>query len=281
MTTYVGQAMKRKEDPRMISGRANYVDDIALPGMLHAAIVRSPEAHAKILAIDKSAAEDHPGVVAVFTGEDLARDFASALPMAWDPPGVEIKTPDHWPLSRGAVKHVGDPVAVVVAVDRYVAVDAAEDVIVDYDPLPAVVDPEKALEDGSALVWDEFGTNKTHEWAVGGGDIAAALAEADVVVEQRVPNHRTSGAPIEPRGSIGEPRGENLTLYSSTQIPHIARLLLAGMLDMPEDKIRVVAPDVGGGFGAKLQVYAEEALVLALARRLGRAVKWTESRSST
>ncbi len=279
MTTYVGQAMKRKEDPRMISGRANYVDDIALPGMLHAAIVRSPEAHAKILAIDKSAAEDHPGVVAVFTGEDLARDFASALPMAWDPPGVEIKTPDHWPLSRGAVKHVGDPVAVVVAVDRYVAVDAAEDVIVDYDPLPAVVDPEKALEDGSALVWDEFGTNKTHEWAVGGGDIAAALAEADVVVEQRVPNHRTSGAPIEPRGSIGEPRGENLTLYSSTQIPHIARLLLAGMLDMPEDKIRVVAPDVGGGFGAKLQVYAEEALVLALARRLGRAVKWTESRS--
>ena len=192
----------------MITGRGNYMDDIALPGMLHAAIVRSPEAHATIVSIDKSAAEERPGVVAVFTGEDLAEDFARALPMVWDPPGVEIKTPEHWPLKRGEVKHVGDPVAVVVAASRYAAVDAAEDVIVEYDPKPAVVDPEKALEDGSPLVWEEFGTNKTHEWAVAGGDIDAALAEADVVVEQRVVNHRTSGAPIEPRGSIGEPRGD-------------------------------------------------------------------------
>ena len=279
MTTYVGQAIKRKEDPRMITGRANYTDDISLPGMLHAAVVRSPEAHAAIVSIDKSAAEQRSGVVAVLTGEDMAPDFAQGLPMAWDPPGVEINTPDHWPLKRGEVKHVGDPVAVVVAVDRYLAVDAAEDVIVEYDPKPVVVDPEAALEDGAPLVWEQFGTNKTHEWAVGGGDIAAALDAADVVVEQRVPNHRTSGAPIEARAAIGEPRGESLALYSTTQIPHIARLLLAGMLDMAEDKLRVVAPDVGGGFGAKLQVYGEEALVLALARRLGRPVKWTESRS--
>jgi carbon-monoxide dehydrogenase large subunit len=263
----------------MISGRANYTDDISLPGMLHAAIVRSPEAHASIVSIDKSAAEQRSGVVAVLTGEDLAADFASGLPMAWDPPGVDINVPDHWPLKRGEVKHVGDPVAVVVAVDRYLAVDAAEDVIVEYEPKPVVVDPEAALEEGAPLVWEQFGTNKTHEWAVGGGDVAAALDAADVVVEQRVPNHRTSGAPIEPRAAIGEPRAESLTLYSTTQIPHIARLLFAGMLDMPEDKLRVIAPDVGGGFGAKLQVYGEEALVLALARRLGRPVKWTESRS--
>ena len=157
--------------------------------------------------------------------------------------------------------------------------DAAEDVIVEYDPKPAVVDPEAALEDGSPLVWEEFGTNKTHEWAVAGGDFDAALAEAEVTVEPRVVNHRTSGAPIEPRCSIAEPRGDKLTLYSTTQIPHIARFVLSGMLGIPEDKLRVVAPDVGGGFGAKLQVYAEEALVLALAKRLGRPVKWTETRS--
>ena len=279
MTAYVGQSLKRKEDPRMITGRGRYVDDILLPGMLHAAIVRSPEAHATIVSIDKSAAEQRPGVVAVFTGEELAGDFAGPIPMVWDPPGVEIKTPEHWPLKRGEVKHVGDPVAVVVATDRYRAVDAVDDVIVEYEPKPAVVDPEAALEEGSALVWEQFGTNKTHEFALAGGDIEAALSEADVVVEQRIVNHRTAGAAIECRGAIGEPRAESITLHSSTQIPHIARFVLSGMLGIPEDKLRVVAPDVGGGFGSKLQVYAEEALVLVLARRLGRPVKWTESRS--
>jgi carbon-monoxide dehydrogenase large subunit len=250
-----------------------------LPGMLHAAVVRSPEAHATITSIDTSAAKEPQGVVAVFTGEDLAGDFAGPMAMVWDPPGVEIKTPQMWPLSRGEVKHVGDPVAVVVATDRYTAADAIDDVIVDYEPKPAIVDPEKALAEGSPLVWDEFGTNKTHEWAISGGDIDAALAEADVTVEQRVVNHRTAGAAIEPRGAIAELRGESLTLYSSTQIPHIARFVLSGILGMPEDKLRVVAPDVGGGFGSKLQVYPEEALVMALAKRLGRPVKWTESRS--
>jgi carbon-monoxide dehydrogenase large subunit len=278
-TGYVGRAMKRKEDPRMITGRSQYIDDMTLPGMLHAAIVRSPEAHAKVVSIDTSAARERPGVVAVLTGEDLAGDFAGPMAMVWDPPGVEIKTPQMWPLSRGEVKHVGDPVAVVVATDRYAAADAIDDVIVEYEPKPAVVDPEKALEEGSPLVWDEFGTNKTHEWAISGGDIDAALAEADVTVEQRMVNHRTAGAAIEPRGAIAELRGDNLTLYSSTQVPHIARFVLSGILGMPEDKLRVVAPDVGGGFGSKLQVYPEEALVMALAKRLGRPVKWTESRS--
>jgi aerobic carbon-monoxide dehydrogenase large subunit len=276
---WVGQALKRKEDPRMITGRGTYIDDMVLPGMLHAALVRSPEAHARVVSIDKSAAEARDDVVAVFTGEDLAADFAGPLPMVWDPPGVDINTPEHWPIALGEVKHVGDPVAVVVGRNRYSVVDAAEDVVVEYESKPVVVDPEAALEDGSPLVWEQFGTNKTHEWAISGGDIEAALAEADVVVEQRMVNHRTSGAPIEPRGAIGDEQMDNFTLYSSTQIPHIARFAIGGMLGIPEDKLRVVAPDVGGGFGAKLQVYGEEALVVALARRLDRPVKWTETRS--
>src|SRR5215210_2953116 len=279
MTTHVGTPMKRKEDPRMITGRGSYTEDINLPGMLHLVVVRSPEAHATINSIDTSAALECSGVVAVLTGEDMANDFAGPLPMVWAPPGVEIKTPEHWPLKRGEVKHVGDPVAVVVATTRHAAVDAAEDVIVEYDSKPAVVDPEAALEPGAPLVWDEFGTNKTHEWAIGGGDIETGLAEAEVTVEHRFVNHRTSGAPIEPRCSIGEFRGDKLTLHSTTQIPHIARFVFSGMLGIPEDQLRVIAPDVGGGFGAKLQTYAEEAIVLALAKRLGRPVKWVETRS--
>jgi carbon-monoxide dehydrogenase large subunit len=277
--TYVGQALRRKEDPRMITGRGRYTDDIELPGMLYAAIVRSPEAHAAIVSIDTSAAKERAGVVAVLTAEDMAADFAGPLAMVWAPPGVEIKTPENWPLRRGQVKHVGDAVAVVVAASKGAALDAAEDVVVEYEPKPVVVDPERALEDGSPLVWEEFGTNRTHEWAVSGGDFDAAQAEADVTVERRFVNHRTSGAPIETRCSIGEPRADSLILHSTTQIPHIARFILSLVLGMPEDKIRVIAPDVGGGFGAKLQVYPEEALVLALAKRLGRPVKWTETRS--
>jgi carbon-monoxide dehydrogenase large subunit len=275
----IGQALKRKEDPRMITGRGRYTEDIVLPGMLHAAIVRSHEAHADIVSVDTAGAEEAPGVVAVFTGEDLAPDFAGPMAMVWAPPGVEIKTPEYWPLARGQVKHVGDPVAVVVAASRAAARDAAEQVIVEYDPKPAVVDPRAALEDGSPLVWESFGTNKTHEWAVSGGDFDAAAAEAEVTVEHTFANHRTSGAPIEPRCSIGEPQGDKLVLYSSTQVPHIARFVLGMVVGIPEDKLRVVAPDVGGGFGAKLQVYPEEALVLALAKRVGRPVKWTETRS--
>jgi carbon-monoxide dehydrogenase large subunit len=275
----IGQAMRRKEDPRMITGRARYTEDINLPGTLHAVIVRSPEAHAAIRSIDTSGALEHDGVVAVLTGEDMADDFAGGLAMVWAPPGVEINTPENWPLKRGEVKHVGDPVAVVVATTRHIAADAAEDVIVDYDPKPAVVDPEAALEDGAPLVWERFGTNKIHEWAVSGGDIDAQLAEADVIVEHRFENHRTSGAPIETRCSIAELRGDKLTLYSTTQVPHIARFVISGMLGIPEDQLRVIAPDVGGGFGAKLQVYGEEALVVALAKRLGRPVKWVETRS--
>jgi carbon-monoxide dehydrogenase large subunit len=274
---YVGQAIRRKEDPPLITGQGRYVDDIALTGMLHAVIVRSPEAHARITSVDASAALEREGVRAVITGEDL--DIAAGMPMAWVPPGVEVKTPENWPLARGKVVYVGQAVAVVVGDDRYAVADAAEDVIVEYEPLPVVVDPERALEEGSALVHEDIGTNKTHEWSLGGGDVEAALSDADVVVERRIVNHRTAGTPIEPRAAIGEWRGGYATLYSTTQIPHIARLQLAGILSIPEDRLRIVAPDVGGGFGTKLNVYGEEALMIYLARQLGRPVKWTETRS--
>jgi len=276
---HVGRAMRRKEDPRMITGRGRYLDDISVPGVLHAAIVRSPEAHATITSIDTSAARQHPDVVAVFTGEDLAGDFGGPMAMVWAPPGVEIKTPELWPLSRNEVKHVGEAVAVVVGTDKYSVLDAVEQVVVEYEPKPVVTDPERAFEEGSPLVWEQFGTNKTHEWKVAGGDIDAALAQADVVVEQRIVNHRTAGAAIEPRGVLADPHADSITLYSSTQIPHIARFVLSGIAGIPEDKLRVIAPDVGGGFGSKLQVYPEEALVLVLAKRLGRPVKWIETRS--
>jgi aerobic carbon-monoxide dehydrogenase large subunit len=276
--TSVGQSLKRKEDPRLITGRATYVDDVVVPGMLHAALVRSHEAHAKITGIDTSAALARDDVRAVFTGEDLA-DLASPLPMAWVPPGVEIANPPHWPLARGEVKHVGDPVAVVVGDDKYAVVDAAEQVVVDYEPLPVVTDPLAALEDGAPLVHPDLGSNKTHEWSLGGGDVAKAISEAEVVVERRIVNHRTSGAPIEPRGSVADYRMGQLTLWTATQIPHLVRSFLAGELGISEEKIRVIAPEVGGGFGAKLQHYGEELLLAWCSRRLDRPVKWTETRS--
>ena len=224
---HVGRSMRRKEDPRMITGRGRYVDDISVPGMLYAAFIRSPEAHAKITSIDTSAAARRDDVVAVFTGEELAGDFPAPMAMVWSPPGVEIRTPDFWPLSRGEVKYVGEAVAVVVGTDRYSVVDAAEEVVVEYDPLPVVIDPEKALEDTSSLVWEQFGTNQTHQWKVSGGDIDAAIAEADVVVEQRMVNHRTAGGAIEPRAVLADPHGDNMTLYSATQVPHILRFVLS------------------------------------------------------
>ena len=164
---HVGRRLVRKEDPRLITGRATYVDDIVLPGMLFAAIVRSPEAHAHILSIDTEAAKARPGVEAVYTGEDMA-DLAAPCPMVWVPPGVEVKVPDHWPLARGKVGYVGQAVAVVLGTDKYAVVDAAEDVTVEYDPLPVVTDPEAALEDGSPIIHEEFGTNKVFEWSLPG-----------------------------------------------------------------------------------------------------------------
>jgi aerobic carbon-monoxide dehydrogenase large subunit len=274
---WVGQAMRRKEDPRMITGRGRYVDDVVVPGMLHMAIVRSPEAHAKIVSIDASGAKEAAGVHGVFTGEDV--NLESPLPMAWVPPGVEIKSPETWPLAKGTVKYVGQAVAVVLGTDKYGVRDAAEQVVVEYEPLAVVVDPEKALEAGSPLVHEDIGTNQTHEWTIGGGDMDAAWADADVVVERRIVNHRTAGAPIEPRACVADHRAGSLTLHLTSQNPHLIRLFMAGELGMSEDRIRVIAPDVGGGFGVKIAHYGEEVLAAWASRKLGRPVKWTETRS--
>jgi carbon-monoxide dehydrogenase large subunit len=271
---HIGRALRRKEDPRLITGRASYVDDINLVGQLYAAWVRSPEAHAKIVSIDASAV---PEGFRVFTHDDL--DMEAGLPMAWVPPGVEVKTPDHWVLAKGEVKHVGDPVALVVGPDRYAVVDAAEAVVVEYDPLPVVTDPEAALESGSAFVHSQFDTNKICEWSLGGGDLDAGFAEADVVIERRVVNHRIAGGAIEPRGVLAEFRADRLTVYSSTQVPHFLRLFLSLILGISEDRVRVVAPEVGGAFGSKLNIYAEEIGCAWAATKLGRPVKWIETRS--
>ncbi len=276
-SNHVGQAMRRKEDPRLITGKGTYVDDINLTGQLWAAWVRSPEAHAKIVSIDTSAAKAREGVRAVYTHEDL--DIDESLPMAWVPPGVEVNTPHHYVLAKDAVRHVGDPVALVVGDDRYAVVDAAEDVIVEYDPLPVVTDPEKALESDSPLVHEHFGTNKVSEWSLGGGDLEAGFAEADVIVERRIVNHRTAGAAIEPRGVLADFRADRLTVWSSTQIPHLLRPFLSLLLGISEDRVRVIAPEVGGGFGSKLQVYAEEVGCAWASRKLERPVKWIETRS--
>ncbi|MFL5860205.1 MAG: xanthine dehydrogenase family protein molybdopterin-binding subunit [Solirubrobacteraceae bacterium] len=274
---HVGRKLRRKEDPRLITGRASYVDDINLVGQLWAAWVRSSEAHAKIVSIDASAARARKGVHAVYTHADL--DMEAGLPMAWVPPGVEVNTPTHWVLANDEVKHVGDPVALVIGNDRYDVADAVEDVIVDYDPLPVVVDPEKALEPGSPLVHEQFQTNKVCEWSLGGGDLEAGFAAADVIIERRVVNHRIAGGAIEPRGVLAEYRGGKLTVWSSTQVPHFLRLFLAMLLGMGEDRVRVIAPEVGGAFGSKLQIYAEEIGCAWASRKLGRPVKWIETRS--
>jgi carbon-monoxide dehydrogenase large subunit len=275
---HVGKSLRRKEDPRLITGRAHYVDDLVLPNTLYAAIVRSPEAHAKIVSIDTTAAREHPGIEAVFTGEDLG-DEVAPTPMVWAPKGVDIFVPDHYPLAKGKVGYVGQAVAVVLGSDKYGVVDAAALVEVEYDPLPVVVDPEAALADGSPLVHEEYGTNQVFEWSLAGGDVEGAFADSDVVVEKRIVNHRTAGAAIEPRGVLADWREGKLTLWSATQIPHITRVILSIQLGISEEKIRVVAPEVGGGFGSKLQVYGEEVLACWASRRLDRPVKWTATRS--
>src|SRR3954463_7049957 len=274
---WVGQAIKRKEDPRLIMGRGRYVDDLNVTGQLWASFVRSPEAHARITSIDTSAAKSAPGVMAVFTGHDL--DLENPLPMAWAPPGVEVKNPPHWAIAKDEVHHVGDPVELGIGTDRYGGVGAAEQLLVDYELLPVVVDIERALEDGADLVHQDIGTNRCHEWSLGGGDLEAGSEQADVVVERRVVNHRTAGAAIEPRGVLADYRAGSLTLTSSTQVPHFLRLFLALQLGISEEKVRAIAPEVGGGFGSKLQIYGEEIALAWASRKLERPIKWVESRT--
>jgi aerobic carbon-monoxide dehydrogenase large subunit len=279
-TANVGVTKLRKEDARLVTGRTNWTDNIQLPGMLHVALLRSPMAHARIANIDVSGAKDQPGVVAAYTGADLVANWEGGLPCAW-PVTEDMKAPVHHPLAVEEVRHVGDAVACVVATSRAEAVDALEHVLVDYEPLPAVVDMEAALADGAPLADTTLGTNECFTWPLVSGDVDAAFEGAAHVVTRRFTNQRLIPTAIEPRSVVCSPPRDarEFTLWSSTQVPHILRLMLALTCGVPEHELRVVAPDVGGGFGSKLNVYAEEALCLVLAKALGRPVKWTETRS--
>jgi carbon-monoxide dehydrogenase large subunit len=281
----VGKARLRKEDTRLITGSTRWTDNVVLPGMLHLAILRSPHAHARIASIDVSPALSQPNVVAAFTGSDVA-DKQGALPCAWLVT-EDIVHPTHTPLAVGEVRHVGEPVAAVVARDRASAIDALEAIEVDYEPLPVVLDMAAALAEGAPLVHSDKGTNKCYTWvfdsaaAGSGGDAAQAEADAEVVIKRRYVQQRLIPSFMEPRSVVVDPTGGDWTMWSSTQIPHILRVMLALTLGLPEHKVRVIAPDVGGGFGGKIRVSPEEVITLLAADRTGKPVKYTESRSDT
>jgi aerobic carbon-monoxide dehydrogenase large subunit len=275
VTTEIGKRRARKEDARLVTGQTNWTDNIQLPGMLHVCYVRSPMAHARIRSVDVSAARSAPGVIAAFSGADFAAEQGS-LPCAW-PVTPDIVIPAHPPMATDEVRYVGEIVACVVARDHYTAADALEKIDVDYEPLPAVLDMEAALADGSPKV-HEAG-NKSFEWVFGNGDLDAAFRDAPVVIERTYRQQRLIPCAMEPRATVCQPVGGEFTLWSATQIPHVLRFLLAAVLGIPEQNVRVVAPDVGGGFGSKLQATAEDFLAVLIARKVGRPVKWTESRS--
>jgi carbon-monoxide dehydrogenase large subunit len=273
--TELGRARPRKEDARLITGKTNWTDNFVLPGMLHVAYVRSPFAHARITRVDLSAARQLPGVFAAFSGADFA-DEQGSLPCAW-PVTPDIIIPDHPPMATEEVRYVGEAVACVVARDRYAAADALAAVDVDYEPLPPVLDIRTALDASSPRV-HEAG-NKSFEFLLQNGDLDAAFRDAPVVIERTYRQQRLIPSAMEPRAVVGWNEGDEYTLWSSTQIPHVLRVMLALTTGIPEQNLRVIAPDVGGGFGSKLQVTAEEVLALLISRKVGRPVKWTESRS--
>ena len=283
----VGKARLRKEDQRLITGRTRWTDNLQLPGMLHIAMVRSPVAHATIAGIDTEAARKAPGVVAVVTGADV-RDGQGAVANAW-PITTDQKTPAHLPFAIDRVACAGEIVAAVVARTAAAARDAAELVDVDYDELPAVLDAKEAVSD-AVLAHPDLGTNTSAVWTLDsaqggtGGDVDEAIekARADgIVIEREYRQQRLIPSFMEPRSTVVDPTGEQVTVWTSTQVPHILRFLIAATTGMPESKVRVIAPDVGGGFGGKLQTTAEEFVTLAVARHVGKPVKYTETRSES
>ncbi|MSO81867.1 MAG: xanthine dehydrogenase family protein molybdopterin-binding subunit [Acidobacteria bacterium] len=283
----VGQRVRRREDPRLIQGLATYVDDITLPRMQHIVFKRSDLAHGRIRSIDVSAARAMEGVEAVFTGAQIA-EFLEPMPI-----GTPFPSPAHRAVAIDRVRYVGDPVAVVVASDRYVARDAADLIVVDYEPLPAVVDPELAMKGQPTVIHPDFPNNLAvalvpsgtgvdpSSGTVDDSAVDKAFAAADVVISQRMVNQRLAPSAIEPRGVVAhyEPGKGSMTIWSSTQNPHILRSFIAAMNGMGQDQVRAIAPEVGGGFGAKINIYAEEYVASAISKRLGIPVKWIEDRS--
>jgi carbon-monoxide dehydrogenase large subunit len=282
----LGASVKRREDRRFLLGKGRYTDDIQLPDQTHAHLLRSHHASARIASIDLTAARQAPGVVAILTGEDVAADELGGIPTGWlihSKDGKPMVEPPHPALAIGKVRHVGDPVVMVIAETRAQAREAAQLVEIDYDPLPGVAFLVDAVASGAPQVWDEAPGNVCYDWHLGdAGATDAAFARAKRVVSIDLTNNRLIPNAMEPRSAIGhfETASDHYTLYTTSQNPHLIRLLLGAFtLKVPEHKLRVVAPDVGGGFGSKIYHYAEELLVLWASRRIGRPVKWTSDRN--
>lgn len=274
---YVGARVARLEDPRLLTGRGRYLDDIVLPGMVHAAFARSPHAHARLTRVDVTRARAYPGVLGAWSGEDL-KSYVTPFNTKLDRP--ECRSSERYVLPVDKVRHVGEAVAVVVATSRYIAEDASELIDVEYEPLPVVVDAEAALEPDAPLVDNAYDDNNIAHVVMAAGNVVDAFAAADHVFKKRFHHNRYSGAPLECRGVIAEyqPGTGTLTLWTSNQMPHLTRTLLAKPLGIPESKLQVIAPQVGGGFGLKAHVFVEDAIVPTLARLLDRPVKWIEDR---
>ena len=281
MAKYVGASIKRREDPRFIQGKGGYVANISLPNMAYVAIKRSPYAHAKIMGINIKKAAKLPGVIAVFTGQDLIDGGVGKLPCGWVVPGTKI--PARWPLMPDEVNHVGDGVAAVVAETPYLAADALDAIQVDYEPLPVVTDAKKAAEPGAPLVHDDVPNNVGWTWALGDKEAGdKAFAEAEHVVELELVNQRLIPTAIEPRAAVAQWNAatEEMTVWTTSQNPHIIRLLLSAFtLGVPENRLRVISPDVGGGFGSKIFHYPEEIIIPWVARKINRPVKWVATRT--
>lgn len=280
MATLFGSGIKRREDPRLITGSATYTDDIKLPGLCYAMFARSPYAHARLTAVRVDAARQAPGVIAVFTGQDV-KDRLTPVPCAWNVPGCDLKIPPHPLLAHDRVRYVGDAIAMVVAETRAQARDAIDLIDADYEPLGATADPEKAAQPGAVRLHEEVPGNIAFTWTVAGGDAEAAFSSAEVSVSQRIVQQRLLPTAMEARAAVASyNRGSGqLTLWVTSQNPHIHRFLCSVMLKLPEHRVRIIAPEVGGGFGSKIPAYPDEALCAFAAMELGRPVKWAEDRS--
>ena len=277
MAEHAGQVIRRREDPRLVTGTGEFVDDLRFSDCVHVAIVRSPHAHARILSISTGRAAKAAGVVAVVTGHDLGPANAP-IPLFNEHPGLP-RPCGIPPMATERVRFVGEPVAAVVATDRYLAQDALELIAVEYEPLPAVADVEAAAAPGAPLVHEALGTNVAAEWRQRVGDPEAAFRDAPVVVRTTLRLARGGAQPLETRGLVARWENDQLTVWAGIQMVHRHRRFIAHQLGLPEEQVRVIAPpDVGGGFGTKGQFYPEDIIVPALARRLGRPVKWIEER---
>ena len=275
-----GSAIRRREDPRLLTGTAKYTADITLPGQLHAAILRSPHGHARIRKIDTSAAKAAPGVVAAFTGADT-EGVLQSIPCAWLVPNADLKVSPYPAMAKSVVRYVGDAVAVVVAESAQQAYDAVDLVEVDYEPLPVTIDPEKAVKPGAPQLHVEAPNNIAFKWTVAGGDVDAAFKTAEVVVRDRIVQQRLIPTAMETRGALAHyiPATGELTLWNTTQNPHIVRFIMSLVSGIPEDRLRVIAPEVGGGFGSKIPQIQGDFITVFCSMKLGRPVKWIESRS--